>query len=42
MGVCRVTANDYLYTSHFGLELCASGQSLTVTETLKHPGGTTE
>lgn len=40
MGVCRVTANDYLYTSRFGSELCASGQSLTMTETLKHPGGT--
>lgn len=40
MGVCRVTAKDYLYTSRFGSELCASGQSLTVTEMLKHPGGT--
>lgn len=38
MGVCRVTATDYLYTSRFGSELCPSGQSLTVTETLQHPG----
>ncbi len=40
MGVCRVMANDYLYTSLFGWKLCVFGHSLTMTQRLKQPRGT--
>lgn len=40
MGVCRVMANDYLYTSVFGLELCVFGHSLTMSQRQEQPRGT--
>lgn len=40
MGVCGVMANDYLYTSVFGLELCVFGHSLTMSQRLEQPRGT--